>query len=300
MNQTQIKPKWFVFFFRNFEIYDAETPKKSSYTRVHKNIKSFEEQSLDSKSSLGSSFYFNCSDVDSLKSFPALLSCSSNKLEKFESRIKNSDNSSNKVNLEKTSRRVKLFSDLENGDKKSESDDHDLKLFDNFYIDCKNNFASSTPKTLKSHSSSVASNLGTGELTKSSVAESLSERMSTNSFNSITEISSSKSMSISDHDSSFKNKDNKTNSKITLGDFMVNDLSIGDNKRDKKGKYKKRIQTIKLNSVSNRSTIHDKFENSIDNLPRSSIFKTDSNNLNDVQVEELSQMVSLNLKINLF
>lgn len=252
-------------------MYDAETPRKNSYSGKFKNINtSAKRHSPSEKYFQKSSSCANYLDLESLQSFPTLSSCSSTKMENNDKKFQESASNnfvwenSNNESTDKRLRQVKLFSEtLEENLIGNESFKKDMEYLEDAFSKCGNKILISTPKPLKNDSLPDADNSDKLDLWNTSPkSTSKPSSISNNSEITTSEINSLNFKSrIFGDDTSQKNKNKKTGYRRSLGDFTSCDLNIAaKNKKEKKGKTKKRINPTKAsNSLSfNSSSLQDK------------------------------------------
>lgn len=198
-------------------------------------------------------------DLESLRSFPTL-SSGSIKAKSCDKPNKTPEDSptrnKSKENLiNRKVRRVKLFSEQpENSEAKGM--EYDVAFLEDSarFNEKENRFAVSTPKMNSKDSIHVGDyfnsmeKLRQNEISPQYHSKQRWKKDSNRSDESVMHDSRhnssgsnlSKSRSFGG-DSSFRSKDHKSNSRMSLGDFILNDSSPGENKRDKKSKVRKRI-----------------------------------------------------------
>lgn len=258
-----------LFPLRNFEVFDAETPRKTPCSRKLNNSttgKSSQPVHLSHNSSQFENTYL---DLESLQSFPNLSSCSSVNLGSTDK--KRLESTPNNVGLEqcskensekKTLRRVKLFSEtLETSSKQSGAPPKEMEFSSDFDNRSENKFTVSTPKSLNTQSHLSVDCFNILNVTEASPKQTVKLQWVNQTFDvQSTENAfvAPKSKSFSGN-SSLKNKDNKTGGRMSLGDFILNDLHATENRKEKKSKTKKRVNPMR---ISSQTSVNEKTDDS--------------------------------------
>ncbi|KAK6624932.1 hypothetical protein RUM44_011796 [Polyplax serrata] len=250
-------------------VFDAETPRKTPCSRKLNNSttgKSSQPVHLSHNSSQFENTYL---DLESLQSFPNLSSCSSVNLGSTDK--KRLESTPNNVGLEqcskensekKTLRRVKLFSEtLETSSKQSGAPPKEMEFSSDFDNRSENKFTVSTPKSLNTQSHLSVDCFNILNVTEASPKQTVKLQWVNQTFDvQSTENAfvAPKSKSFSGN-SSLKNKDNKTGGRMSLGDFILNDLHATENRKEKKSKTKKRVNPMRISSQTSVNEKTDDF-----------------------------------------
>lgn len=200
-------------------------------------------------------------DLESLQSFPSLSSGSikAKSCDKQQNKTPEDSPSKNKSKenlINKKARRIKLFSEQPETPE-AKGPEYDVAFLEDSarFNEKENRFAVSTPKMNSKDSIHVADYFNSMEkLRQNEISPQYQSKqrwkkdsnrsdesvMHDSRHNNSSGSNLSKSRSFGG-DSSHRSKDHKSNARMSLGDFILNDSSPGENKRDKKSKVRKRI-----------------------------------------------------------
>lgn len=200
--------------------------------------------------------------------------------------------SKNKENISnRKSRRMKLFSEQSG----VENEKNDITFLESPGLNEKENkFTVSTPKTRDSigvvdYFNSI-DRLRPNDVSPQFHSKQKWKKDSNRSDESMDSKHSSSSLSKSRSfggDNSYRGKDHKSNSRMSLGDFILNDSSPNENKKDKKNKVRKRITPTLVKGDNNRLLNSFSFEGNV----LEKINLKDERHLLKQECESLSEML---------